>query len=54
MTGTDADGALDYRYEYDVDDSGEWTERREFRMTTELGALIPVAGDFFQRRIEYR
>jgi hypothetical protein len=54
MTGTDADSALDYRYEYDVDDSGEWTERREFRMTAELDALIPVAGDFFRRQIEYR
>jgi hypothetical protein len=52
MTGTD--GALDYRYEYDVDERGVWTERREFRMTAEMDALIPVAGDSFRRRIEYR
>jgi hypothetical protein len=54
MTGEGADGAIDYRYEYDVDGQGAWTERREFRMTAELDALIPAAGDSFRRRIEYR
>ncbi|MDR1256567.1 MAG: hypothetical protein LBJ86_02340 [Spirochaetaceae bacterium] len=54
MTGEGTDGAIDYRYEYDVDGQGAWTERREFRMTAELDALIPAAGDSFRRRIEYR
>ncbi|MDR0383501.1 MAG: hypothetical protein LBH50_05890, partial [Spirochaetaceae bacterium] len=55
MTGEAEDESpLDYRYEYDVDGRGSWVERREFRMTAKLDALIPVAGDSFRRSIEYR
>ncbi|MDR2803626.1 MAG: hypothetical protein LBB22_04990 [Treponema sp.] len=60
MTGFSFDGgdadeeALDYRYEYTFDERGAWTERREIRMSPELGVLAPSAGDSFQRIIEYR
>jgi hypothetical protein len=55
ITGLSPDGApLDYRYEYTVDGRGLWTERREFRMTAELGVLIPVPGEVFRRALEYR
>jgi hypothetical protein len=48
------DAPLDFRYEYDFDGQGSWTERREFRVTAELGVLIPRPGDSFSRTIEYR
>jgi hypothetical protein len=55
MSGVAGDNAaLDYRYEYIVDDQGAWIERREFSMEPMLGVLIPVAGGSFTRKIEYR
>ncbi|MDR3356588.1 MAG: hypothetical protein LBO04_05300 [Spirochaetaceae bacterium] len=55
MAGYAQDGTpLDYRYEYRLDGRGVWTERREFRMTEELGVLIPAPGASFRRTIEYR
>ncbi|MDR2659886.1 MAG: hypothetical protein LBC27_07875 [Spirochaetaceae bacterium] len=48
------DVALDYRYEYTVDNRGVWVERRQFLMNQELGVLIPVAGSSFKRFVEYR
>jgi hypothetical protein len=55
MSGVAGDNAaLDYRYEYIVDNHGVWIERREFSMEPRLGVLIPVAGGSFIRKIEYR
>jgi hypothetical protein len=46
--------ALDYRYEYIIDNQGVWIERREFSMEPMLGVLVPIAGSSFTRKIEYR
>jgi hypothetical protein len=56
-----AEGSLDYRYEYTLDDRGNWTERRELRM--ELlgsgdgegpeGRLVPAALRRIRRTIRY-
>ncbi|MDR2344391.1 MAG: hypothetical protein LBD86_07670 [Spirochaetaceae bacterium] len=55
MTGFAGDDApLDYRYEYEFDGQGAWTERREVRMTPGLGVLLPARGDSFSRSLEYR
>jgi hypothetical protein len=55
MSGVARDNAaLDYRYEYIVDNHGMWIERREFSMEPMLGALVPVSGGSFIRKIEYR
>jgi hypothetical protein len=55
MAGFAEDEApLDFRYEYDFDGQGAWTERREFNMKTEMNVLIPYPGDSFSRVIEYR
>ncbi|MDR2097342.1 MAG: hypothetical protein LBP37_02355 [Spirochaetaceae bacterium] len=48
------DVPIDFRYEYEFDGQGAWTERREFRMTEEMGVLIPSSGLSFKRTIEYR
>lgn len=44
---------VDLRYEYTLDQHGNWVERRETRMVRQLGALIPSAGATVKRRIEY-
>jgi hypothetical protein len=55
MAGVAEDNkALDYRYEYIIDNQGAWVERREFSMEQRLGVLIPVASSSFTRKIEYR
>ncbi|MDR1307321.1 MAG: hypothetical protein LBK74_07085 [Treponema sp.] len=55
------DGGLDYRYEYTLDDRGNWTERRELRMET-IGPgegegpearLVPAAVRTIRRTIRY-
>jgi YD repeat-containing protein len=46
-------GAADYRYEYTLDERGNWTERREIRMVPRAGFLAPVLGTTVNRVIEY-
>ena len=51
------DGYVDYRYEYTLDERGNWIERRETRMIsggTGMGLLFPSAGTVFRRELEYR
>jgi hypothetical protein len=45
---------IDYRYEYTLDDWGNWIERRETRMLRDYGLLVPSAGTTFTRVLEYK
>ena len=40
-------------YEYFFDSRGNWTERRETKLTEAAGLLLPSAGDTVKRAIEY-
>ncbi|MDR0554229.1 MAG: hypothetical protein LBG76_05455 [Treponema sp.] len=42
------------RYEYALDEWGNWRERREVFMFLRFGYLVPAAGETLWRRIEYR
>jgi len=48
-----ADSRVDYRYEYTVDERGNWIERREIRMISRFGLLVPSPGTTFTRVLEY-
>ena len=43
----------EHRYEYTLDERGNWIERRETRMLTNMGLLIPSAGTTVRRNLEY-
>jgi YD repeat-containing protein len=43
----------DLRYEYRVDERGNWIERREIRMIRREGFLVPEAGAVIRRNITY-
>ncbi|MCL2069951.1 MAG: hypothetical protein FWH19_03065 [Treponema sp.] len=45
---------LDWRFEYSLDERGNWIERREIRMIRQEGLLIPAPGNSFRRVLEYR
>ena len=45
--------AEDYRYEYTLDERGNWIERRETRMISALGLRVPAQGRTFKRVLEY-
>ena len=49
-----ADMFIDYRYEYALDEWGNWIERRETRMIRDLGLLVPSPGTTFRRILEYK
>ncbi|MDR2110138.1 MAG: hypothetical protein LBP32_02400 [Spirochaetaceae bacterium] len=53
ITGTSGEEPVDYRYEYTLDERGNWTERREIRMIRRFGLLTPVPGPAVKRIIEY-
>lgn len=44
---------IDFRYEYTLDERGNWTERREIRMFRHLGVLFPGPGFTVKRTIDY-
>jgi hypothetical protein len=44
---------IDFRYEYTLDERGNWTERRETRMFRHLGYLFPGPGFTVKRVINY-
>ena len=44
----------DYRYDYTLDERGNWIERRETRMIRDLGLLVPTPGNVFTRVLEYK
>ena len=43
----------EYRYEYSLDEKGNWIERREIRMVHRFGILVPTPGTVFKRVLEY-
>lgn len=45
---------FDCRYEYTLDDRGNWVERREFLMTRRFGLLSAMPGETVRREILYR
>jgi len=54
VTGESGDGLFDYRYEYDVDERGNWIERREIKMIRWFDLLFPTPGFTYKRILEYR
>jgi len=56
LSGEDENNSLlvDYRYEYTLDEAGNWIERRETRMIRDLGLLVPSPGITFKRVLEYK
>jgi len=46
--------SVDYRYEYTLDETGNWTERKETRMIRNFDLLFPSPGTTFRRVLEYR
>lgn len=56
ITGTPGSGdedPVDFRYDYTLDERGNWVERREIRMIPRFGMLVPQPGSRIIRRIEY-
>jgi len=47
------DGPADYRYEYTLDEKGNWVERRETRMIQRFGFLVPAQGTTIRRVLDY-
>jgi len=45
---------LDCRYEYTLDEMGNWIERRETRRIRDLGFLVPAPGNTISRILEYK
>lgn len=56
ITGTPGPGEkdpVDFRYDYTLDERGNWIERREIRMIPRFGVLVPSPGSRIIRTIEY-
>jgi hypothetical protein len=54
LSGLTEDGrSADSRFEYDLDDRGNWIVRRELTMTNISGRLFPGPGAVVKRRIQY-
>lgn len=49
----ETENGIDCRYEYTLDERGNWIERREIRMIPRSGRLIPVPGRTLRRCISY-
>jgi len=45
---------VEYRFEYTLDERGNWIERQEIRMFRQFGFLFPSQGIVFRRILEYR
>ncbi|MCL2231740.1 MAG: hypothetical protein FWB99_01525 [Treponema sp.] len=45
---------VEYRFEYTLDERGNWIERREIQMFAQAGFLFPSPGTIFRRSLEYR
>jgi ABC-type taurine transport system ATPase subunit len=48
------EGDVNFIYEYDFDERGNWIERREIRMIRSMGHFISTQGTVFRRILEYR
>ena len=53
LTGKSPHGESDSRYEYRLDNRGNWIERREIRMMNLAGRLFPVSGPMITRELRY-
>jgi hypothetical protein len=53
LTGKIPQGRSDSRYEYRLDERGNWIERREIRMMNLAGRLFPVSGSVIMRELRY-
>ncbi|MDR0600340.1 MAG: hypothetical protein LBG84_09730 [Treponema sp.] len=53
FSGGPADSPVERRYEYTLDDRGNWTERREITMTGTGGRLVPAGTTAIRRVIGY-
>jgi hypothetical protein len=51
--GSSDEDPVDFRYDYTLDERGNWIERREIRMIPRFGVLVPQPGSRIIRRIEY-
>jgi hypothetical protein len=51
--GNDEAGFVDCRYEYRLDEKGNWIERREIRMIRRFGVLVSSPGPLVRRILEY-
>jgi len=51
---SESGGFIDFRYEYTLDEMGNWIERRETRMIRQFGLLVPSSGTIVKRILEYR
>jgi hypothetical protein len=47
------EGPVEHRYEYTLDEKGNWIERREILMFRRRGLLVPSPGELIIRSIEY-
>jgi hypothetical protein len=55
LSGEDGNGQLlDCRYEYTLDETGNWIERRETRKIRDMGFLVPAPGTTLRRVLEYK
>jgi len=55
LSGEDDKGQLlDCRYEYTLDEMGNWIERQETRRIRDLGLLVPAPGTTIRRILEYK
>ena len=45
--------SLDHRYEYDIDENGNWIERLELQMVRIYDLLVGTPGNTFRRFLEY-
>jgi hypothetical protein len=53
-TAGDSGEFMDFRYEYTLDEKGNWIERREYRMNRNFGLLAASRGTTVTRVLEYR
>jgi hypothetical protein len=52
-SGPGDENLVDFRYDYSLDERGNWTERRETRMFRRFGVLFPAPGFTIKRTIIY-
>ena len=52
--GGNETGFVDYRYEYTLDDRGNWIERQELGMTLKDGLVVPTSLKTIKRVLEYK
>ncbi|MDR2102226.1 MAG: hypothetical protein LBP43_06615 [Treponema sp.] len=53
FSGPGDENLVDFRYDYSLDEQGNWTERREIRMFPRFGILFPGPGITVKRTINY-